>query len=126
MAKIKLGNRPKSFKHTVRFPMLEGGQGAIEVNYKYRTKSEFAEFIDETVAAAGTGETEADKFSMVDFVTKTLGANVNYILDVIDGWNLDDELNATSVRQLADELPAAAIAVMDDYRRAINEGRLGN
>ena len=29
--KIKLGSRPKSFTRVVKFPMLEGGEGSIEV-----------------------------------------------------------------------------------------------
>jgi hypothetical protein len=45
---------------------------------------------------------------------------------VIDGWNLDEDLTRENVQQLADELPAAVNAIMETYRSAITEGRLGN
>lgn len=132
MAKIKLGNRPKSFKRIVKFPMLEGGEGAIECTYKYRTRTEFGIFIDQMVAtaeAAGAkkeAEANAEKFSMTNLMERTAGQNADYILDVLDGWNLDEDLNKVNVQQLADELPAAALAIMETYRTAITEGRLGN
>ena len=52
-SKIKLGNRPKSFKRIVTFDMLEGGKGSIECIYKYRTRSEFGVFVDALMEAAG-------------------------------------------------------------------------
>lgn len=131
-SKIKLGARPKSFKRIVKFPLLEGGEGAIECNYKYRTRTEFGIFIDQMVAAAEAAgakkeaEGGAEKFSMTDLMERTAGQNADYILDVLDGWNLDEDLNKVTVQQLADEIPAAAIAIMDAYRAAITEGRLGN
>lgn len=129
-SKIKLGSRPKSFKRIVKFPMLEGGEGAIECTYKYRTRSEFGLFIDKMMAdaeAAGAKrEASAEKFSMTDLMERTAGQNAAYIMDVLDGWNLDEELNLVNVQQLADELPAAALAIMENYRAAITEGRLGN
>lgn len=129
-SKIKLGSRPKSFKRIVKFPMLEGGEGAIECTYKYRTRSEFGLFIDNMMAVAEAAgakrEASAEKFSMTDLMERTAGQNAAYIMDVLDGWNLDEELNLVNVQQLADELPAAALAIMEAYRTAITEGRLGN
>ena len=132
MAKIKLGNRPKSFKRIVKFDMLEGGKGAIECDFKYRTRTEFGVFIDQMVAAAEAAgakkeaEASAEKFSMTDLMERTAGQNADYILDVLDGWNLDEDLNKVNVQQLADEIPAAALAIMTTYRTAVTEGRLGN
>ena len=128
MAKIKLGARPKNFKRVIKFPLLEGGEGAIEVVYKYRTRKEFGEFIDGLVDAAKVKVTpdEGETFSMAAFMEKTAGSNSEYILQVIEGWNLDEEFSASNVQQLADEFPAAANAIMETYRVAITEGRLGN
>lgn len=127
MAKIVLGNRPKSFKRVVKFQLLEGGEGAIECAYKYRTRSEFGEFIDRLMDAAGAkAKPEGEKFSMAELMERTAGANADYIMDVLDGWNLDVELTRASVQQLNDELPAAAAAIMETYRLACLEGRLGN
>ena len=125
--KIKLGSRPKSFTRIVKFPMLEGGEGSIECTFKYRTRKEFGEFIDRMVdAAGGKPKAEDEKFSMADLMDRTAGQNAQYIMDVLDGWNLDEDLSQANVQQLADELPGAAAAIMEAYRTACVEGRLGN
>ncbi len=128
MSKIKLGARPKNFTRVVSFPMLDGTTGKIEVTYRYRTRSEFGAFIDKLVDAAGATKpaNAEEKFSMADLMDKTAGANADYLLDVVDAWNLDEDLNRANVQQLSDELPAAVNAIMEAYRAAITEGRLGN
>jgi hypothetical protein len=126
--KIKLGNRPKNFKHTVTFPMLDGTTGSIEVTYKYRTRKEFGLFIDKIINAAGEKKDSAneEKFSMAALMEKTADSNADYVMQVVDAWNLDEELTRENAQQLCDELPAATAAIMEDYRKAIAEGRLGN
>lgn len=126
MAKIKLGARPTNFKRTVTFPMLDGSEGAIEVTYKYRTRSEFGKFIDGMFQDAKKDSPIADDFSMADLMNKTRDKNAAYLLEVIEDWNLDEKLTRETAEQLCDELPAAASAIMELYRSAIVEGRLGN
>lgn len=125
--KIKLGNRPKSFKHVVSFELVEGGKASVECIYKYRTRSEFGVFIDGLMDAAGAkAKPEGEKFSMAELMERTAGSNADYILDVLEGWNLDEDLSKANVQQLANEFPAAAAAIMETYRTACTEGRLGN
>lgn len=50
--KIKLGARPKTFARTVTFPMPGEEMGSIEVKFRYRSRSEFAEFVDNLQAEA--------------------------------------------------------------------------
>lgn len=127
MAKIKLGARPKSFKRVVTFDMVEGGKGSIECTFKYRTRKEFGEFIDGILGSSGVQTPVTDeKFSMTELMERTSGTNADYILAVLDGWNLDEDLTKANVQQLADELPGAANAIMETYRTALVEGRLGN
>lgn len=126
MAKIKLGNRPKSFKRVVTFPMLEGGEGSIEGAFKYRTKTEFGLFIDGLFADAKEQQPADGQFSMADLMSKARDKNAAYLLEVLEGWNLDEPLNRETAEQLCDELPAAAAEIMETYRKAIVEGRLGN
>ena len=129
MAKIKLGSMPKTFKKIVKFPMLDGSEGAIECIYRYRSRKEFGVFIDSLLQAAKVapkdGE-DAPEFSMADLMEKTAGNNAAYILQVIEGWNLDEDFSETNVQQLADEIPAAAGAIMETYRAACVEGLRGN
>lgn len=124
MAIIKLGARPKSFKRVVTFPLVEGGEGAIEVSFKYRTRTEFGKFIDSIVSDA---QAQGDQqFSMADLMERTRDKNAAYLMDVIDGWNLDEPLTRATVEQLCDELPGAATEIMEAYRKATVEGRMGN
>lgn len=130
MAKIVLGKRPKNFKAKVTFPMLDGDLGTIEVSYIYRTRTEFGVLIDGLmedagVEAAGASE-DSQKFSLAQALEKTRDTNADYIMQVADGWNIDEEFSRDTVAQLCDEIPAAALAIMNTYRNAITEGRLGN
>lgn len=132
MAKVKLGNRPKSFKKVVKFPMLDGTEGRFECEFKYRTRKEFGVFVDGILEAARkTAEAEGvkveeEKFSMLALMGNAIGANADYVMQVLDGWDLDVELTRENVEQLFDELPGAGQTIIDTYRTAITEGKLGN
>lgn len=136
MSKIKLGTRPKNFKSTVKFSMIEGGQAYIECLFKYRTRKEFGEFIDKMMDAAKVrpvlGEDGEAKFSIQELMERTAGSNADYILQVLDGWDVTDEgdkpvaLSLVNLQQFANELPGGAAAIMEAYRAAISEGKSGN
>lgn len=128
MAKIKLGARPKSFKRKVEFAMLDGTVGVIEVEFKYRTRTEFGRMIDELLetAKASTDAPADVKAEMFELMSRTTEANADYVLQIAQGWNLDEEFNRENIQQLGDEIPAAVAAIMADYRSAVTEGRLGN
>lgn len=130
MAKIVLGKRPKNFKAKVSFPLLDGETGIIEISYIYRTRTEFGKLIDDLMTDAGVKQDgvddEAQKFSLAEALERTRDTNADYIMKVADGWNLDEEFSRDNVAQMCDEIPAAAMAIMNTYRNAITEGRLGN
>ncbi|WP_349743929.1 phage tail assembly chaperone [Roseateles cavernae] len=130
MATIKLGNRPKNFPLTITVPLHEGEEGVIKVSYIYRTRTEYGAFIDELMAEADmklAGESEEEiRFSVEQAWTKTRDRNADYIMRIIDGWNLDQDFGRAAVVQLCDELPGAALAIMNRYTAAITEGRLKN
>ena len=64
--------------------------------------------------------------SVMPEVPNLASQNAAYLLDVLDGWNLDETLTRDTAAQLCDELPGAATEIMEAYRLAIVEGRLGN
>lgn len=124
--KITLGQRPKTFKPVeIAFTMPNGDEGLIEVTYKYRTRTEFGTFIDGIFKDAGEKKQDAE-FSMKDLMEKTRDKNADYLIQCIDAWNLDVPLSVEALRQLSDEIPAAVSAIMEKYRIAAIEGRLGN
>ncbi len=125
MAKITLGKPPKTFAPVaVRFPMPAGGEGVIECVFKYRSRKQFGEFLTETFGAASAPG--AEPATLAAIMAAAVEKNGEYLAEVLDGWNLDEPLNAASAAQLADEVPAAATAIMEAYGRAVSEGRLGN
>jgi hypothetical protein len=130
MAKIKLGSRPKNFTRIITVDLPEGGKGSVEVLFKYRTRTEFGAFIDNLLDKAGVApkdtSEESLKYSLKQALEATIDQNADYILQIADGWNMDEDFNRDNVAQLCDELPGAAQAIMDAYREAITTGRLGN
>lgn len=131
MAIVKLGKRPETFPHTVKFPMLEGGEGAVPVTYKYRTRKEFGALWDEITAgneaASKSDSTDpVEKFSLEKIYAKASVKNAQDVLKIITDWGLDAELSIENVQQLNDELPLAVATIVGDYYTAMTTGRLGN
>jgi hypothetical protein len=140
MAKIILGQRPKSFKRTVKFDQIDGEPGSIEVTFRYRTRKEFGAFADEIVASMkAEAESQLDEVRALAKAGKTipeltqgaiigrdLARDVKYVAGCIEGWNLEVPLSPEVIEQLADEVPAAIGAIALMYREASIEGRLGN
>jgi hypothetical protein len=130
MAKIVLGKRPESFKRALKFPMVDGTEGQLEVEYKYRTLTEFGAFIDEWSKEQGAKveaeQKDGKQLSNEEIRRAQTEVNADYIMQIVVGWNLDVEFTRENVLQLCDELPAAANEAINAYRAAITEGRLGN
>ncbi|MEH6434284.1 phage tail assembly chaperone [Massilia sp. DD77] len=144
--KIVLGKRPKNFKKEVSCKMLDGSAGCMEVTYKYRTRKELAELTDDLQARlkdeanaeierfkAAMEKAKADGEKIPEFtltqteiVNRQSAITVEYILAIVEEWNLDAPFDKDGVTELVDTLPAMVEALKDDYRAAINEGRLGN
>lgn len=137
--KIKLGSRPETFKRTVTFPMPGEDVGVIEVTFRYRTRLEFAAFADEMHASAkaesekvvarateAIDKGEEPQVTQVSITKRQNEFNVRYLLGAVESWNLDVPFDNEAAEQLADELPSAVTAIMNDYRAALAEGRLGN
>ena len=136
MAKITLGKRPKNFKKNISVQMLDGTTGTVECVFKYRTKKEYGEFIDGITEAARAAEkaketpkaedAEAKPFSLAEYLDNSVDAGADYILQILEVWNLDVELSKQSLEDLGNEFPGATAAIIDTYRTAVLEGRLGN
>lgn len=127
MAKIIIGKRPEKFSRPVKFPMLDGTEGVIKCEYKYRTKTEYAEFVDSVAAKSGAIDTSEGKIpDYAEIIGKAVEKNAEYMLDLLIGWDLDGPVNEENLREIADAYPAAANAIMEGYRLGCIEGKLGN
>ena len=126
MATISLGKAPKNFKKIVSVPMHDGTNGAVECLFKYRTATEYGDLVDR-MNATPTMSLDPDNQDLLgqQLRVKTR-RNAEFLLEVLDGWNLDVSLTLDAAVQLCDELPGAADEIFEVYRRATVEGRLGN
>ena len=127
MAKWKFGAPPKNFPGTIKFKDLNGVAQEFEVTFNFRTRKEFGALFDEmTAAAKGRGLKDKEDLSMSEIMDATTGDNGQYLLKAISSWELEDDLNEANAERLSNEFPAAANAIMEAYRSACLDGRLGN
>lgn len=127
MAKITLGKRPQFIEATISATLPDGTVGSIKARYKYRTRTEFGQMIDQRMAEArNEAPAEPADFSVATMQRQARDANAAYLLDILDGWDLDNDLDIDTATQLCDEAPGMAQALIDGYRMAVTEGRLGN
>ena len=140
MATIKLGSKPKTFKpQTIKVTLPDGTEGDLPVTFKYRTRKEFGEFVDlslatkkkeepavPTVAEAAAAFKADEPFSLAALLGTATDTNAKYLLEIIDSWGLDAPLTYDSLVALGNELPGAAALCMEAYRACCVDGRLGN
>jgi len=128
MAKIVLGNRPKSFKRKVTVKMLDDTTGVIHVDFVYRTRKEFGAFMDKFNKARTERRIVADREEFSAERQFALGAedDADYIMEIVGGWDLDRELTRENVMQLLDELPGAGVEIISTYRLAVVDGIVKN
>lgn len=127
MAKIVLGKTPKTFaSFPVKFPMPDGSEGTIEATFKYRTRTQFGEFLNKIFADAGEDQSSDGNIDFEVLFSKTKDKNAEHLLAALDSWDVDQPLNLSTLQDLANELPAASVALMAAYNKACTEGKLGN
>lgn len=126
--KFEFGDRPKTFKHKVTWTQLDGQKVELAVEFNTRTRKQFGELFDSMLAdaKAARGDVETSDMSLAEIMDTTGGNNAKYILAAVASWGVKDDLNLANAQRFADEYPAGANAVMETYRTACVEGRLGN
>ena len=125
--KIKLGNRPTNFKKIpVKFTLPDGEAGVIGVVFKYRTRSEFAAYLNQLFDNAAEKPAVDETPDFVALFAKSNEKTVGQLLDSIDSWDFEYDLNKATLIQLGDEIPSALSALASAYSSACTEGKLGN
>lgn len=128
-AKFKFGATPKSFKKDVEIIMLDGSSSVIEFSFIYRTRPEFAALVDERIAASkkkqDVDEDVSDR-TVKEWFALADAASADNVLDVVDGWDLDEDLNKESLLRLEAEYPGSLDAIAGTYRQAVAEVRTKN
>lgn len=146
-AKIKLDLDPAkdfTFPRSINIPNETGAKLAVTFDFLYRNREAFAELQDTFMARAEEALAASDKIAQAqaearekgeDFVPPTikelqaqaLQRDVEAVMLCARGWNVDGvEFSADNVRRFLTRYPAAGLAIVNDYRTSLTEGRLGN
>lgn len=127
MAKLVLGKTPETFKpFNVKFTLPDGEEDKILVTFKYKTRSQFAAFLNELFAESGEVRNNDEKVDFEQLFAKGGDKTVAHLSKIIADWDFAEKPNAETLRALHDQAPAAAAAMTSAYSAACSEGRLGN
>lgn len=128
MAKLVLGKTPATFKpFPVKFTLPDGQDDQIKVTFHYKTRSQFAEFLNQLFGSAG--EEKPDTGEPLDFealFAKGGQKTVAQLSQIIADWDFAEKPTPEILATMHDEAPAAAAAITAAYSAACTEGRLGN
>lgn len=101
--KFKLIAAP-TFRAKVSVPVHGGEAVPLEFEFKHRTRDEMAKWLE---ASAGRGD-------------------VDSLLDVLAGWELEDQFSRESVELLVQNYCGAAPAIVARYVEELIQARRGN
>lgn len=102
-AKFNLSASP-TFKAKVTIPVAGGKPAEIEVTFKHRTRDAFKEFVENL----------------------TDREDVDVILDIASGWDLDDAFDADSLEELTQNHIGSARAIIETYIGELTSARTKN
>lgn len=102
MAKLKLTPDP-TFKAKVAVP-IPGGTADVVFEFQYRDRKALTAWFDDNREAS----------------------DVDTLMDVVVGWDLDDAFNRDNVERLCNAYPGAAREVLAQYARELSGIRQGN
>lgn len=127
MARLVLGKTPATFKpFAVKFELPEGGEDQIVVTCKYRTRTEFSEFLNELYAESGESAPAGGKLDFVELFKKGGDKAVAHLMKYLLSWDLAEPITPDNLAALHNQAPAAVAAITGAYQAACAEGRLGN
>ena len=128
MGKLILGKTPENFKpFNVKFTLPDGEEDQIKVTFRYKTRSQFAAFLNDLFKESG--EEKPDTTEKIDFeklFAKGGEKTVAHLSRIIADWDFAEKPTPENLAALHDQAPAAAAAMTQAYSAACTEGRLGN
>jgi hypothetical protein len=137
MKKFVLTAPPETFKRDVIIDMHDGSQASLQIEFKYRSRSEYAQFIDSIIAnAKKSAEAEKPKtedeslqdkeLTMQEILNQQGDLAIETIMQIAVGWELSDKWNKKSLSELHDKFPGAFNAINNAYSASVVHGQLKN
>lgn len=102
-----------TFKASVMVPIHGGSSAEIEVTFKHRTRDEFKEFTESLKSATTDDGAEGIK-------------DVDVIMDIASGWNLDEPFDAVNVEKMVQRYMGSAQAIIQVYYEELTGARTKN
>jgi hypothetical protein len=130
VAKIKLdleSTESLTYDHTVSIPTPDGKGLKVTFTFKYRDRIAIAALSASWRDRASARTEPTDESVPADeVVRRMIDSDVDAILDVASGWNIDAPFDRDNLRKLCIKYAGAAIAILNDYGVSMTQGRLGN
>ena len=127
MPKLVLGKTPATFKpFNVKFTLPDGEEDQILVTFRYKTRSQYAAFLNELYNEAGEDKPVDDKIDFEKLFAKGGEKTVMQLSKIIADWDFAERPTADTLRALHDQAPAAAAALTTYFSQACVDGKLGN
>ena len=125
MAKFKLIQKP-TFKAPVMIQRAGYNAEKVEFEFKYLDRTALAELYtgwnerhDELSKLVGDMDLKA-------FTAAQIALQADQLLDVVVGWDIEEEFTPENVRILVNSINSATKAVLNAYAEAFSEARMGN
>jgi len=141
MAKVKLNltPAPETFNHPVTLILPSGDEAELNVEYIYRTKQEFAAWIDthlesqkslndgagKAKSTKAAGELNVDK-TMLQVVTEQIAVDAKSLFEIAKGWDLEESFTVENIERFENKYPGVIQAIGAAYRDALYGIRLKN
>lgn len=103
MAKLKLNPEP-TFKAKVGIPVPGSRPAEVLFTFKHRTRDEVIAWVE--------GSRDA--------------TDVDSVLDVVVGWELEDEFNRENVERLCNNYPGSGLVIISTYLDELRGARVKN
>ena len=127
MPKLVLGKTPATFKpFNVKFTLPDGEEDQILVTFRYKTRSQYAAFLNELYNEAGEDKPVDDKIDFEKLFAKGGEKTVMQLSKIIADWDFAERPTTDTLRALHDQAPAAAAALTSYFSSACVDGKLGN
>lgn len=117
---------PATFQAIVEINMPGGAVGEVKFTFKHRTKSSIKELIEslnppKPIDPAAI--TEAEEAAIAAFVAPK---DVDVIMDMASGWDLDDPFDAKSVERMTEVYVGSSQAIINTYLAELSGTRVKN